>query len=41
MREKFYRFMIGRNGPDQLSRFLSYVALVLVVLNLFVRSSVL
>lgn len=41
MREKFYRFMIGRNGPDQFSRFLSYVALAFVVLNLFVRSSVL
>ncbi|MCD7861680.1 MAG: hypothetical protein LUG25_07320 [Oscillospiraceae bacterium] len=41
MREKFYRFMIGRNGADQLSRFLTYVALALIVLNLFVGSTVL
>ncbi len=39
MREKFYRFMIGRNGADQLSRFLTYVALALIVLNLFVGST--
>ncbi len=41
MREKFYRFMIGRNGADQLSRFLTYVALALIILNLFVGSTVL
>ncbi len=41
MREKFYRFMIGRNGADQLSHFLTYVALALIVLNLFVGSTVL
>ena len=37
MREKFYRFMAGRNGVDQLARFVSYVALALIVLNLFLR----
>ena len=41
MKEKFIRFMAGRYGGDQLSRFLSVVALVLIVLNLFFRSSVL
>ena len=38
MRDKFYRFMIGRNGADHFSRFLSYAALVLIVVNLFVRN---
>ena len=33
--------MAGRYGADQLSRFLSFAALVLIVLNLFFRSSVL
>ena len=41
MRDKLYRFMAGRYGTDQLNRFLSILALVLVVLNLFVRSPVL
>ena len=41
MKEKFIRFMAGRYGADQLSRFLSFVALALIVLNLFVRSNVL
>ena len=41
MKEKFYRFMAGRYGGDQLSRFLSAAALVLIVLNLFLRSNVL
>lgn len=35
MREKFARFMIGRNGMDQLTSFMSILALVFVVLNLF------
>ena len=33
--------MAGRNGADQLSRFLSYVALALIVANLFLRGTVL
>lgn len=35
MREKLARFMAGRNGADQLTRFLSITAMVLIVLNLF------
>ena len=34
MKEKFYRFMAGRNGADQFSRFLTYLALILVLLDL-------
>ncbi len=41
MKEKFYRFMAGRYGADQFTRFLSIAALVLIVLNLFFRSGVL
>lgn len=41
MREKFYRFMSGRNGADQFSRFLSYLALALIAANMFARSTVL
>lgn len=36
MREKFARFMQGRYGVDQFSKFLMWVALVSVVLSLFV-----
>ncbi len=35
MREKFYRFMMGRYGSDRFNRFLLIVALVLVVLSMF------
>ena len=41
MKEKVYRFMSGRNGPDQLTRALTVLALAVLVLNLFVRSAVL
>lgn len=41
MKEKFLRFMAGRYGADQLSRFLSFTALALIVLNIFFRSNVL
>ena len=41
IREKLYRFMAGRDGTDQLNRFLSVLAMALIVLNLFLRSSVL
>ena len=41
MRQRFYRFMQGRYGADQLGRALSYVALALVILNVFVRSRIL
>lgn len=35
MKEKFMRFMQGRNGVDQFSRFTMGVALVAIVLTLF------
>lgn len=35
MREKFARFMSGRYGADQLSRFMVTAALVIMVINLF------
>lgn len=38
MRDKFQRFMQGRYGADQLSRFLTGVGLVLLIVNLFVRT---
>ncbi len=41
LKERFLRFMAGRYGSDQLSRFLSFLALALIVLNLFLRSGIL
>lgn len=41
MKEKFYRFMQGRYGQDQLSKFLIYAALACVLLNILVRSNIL
>ena len=41
LKERFLRFMAGRYGADQLSRFLSFLALALIVLNLFLRSGIL
>ena len=38
MREKFQRFMQWRYGADELSRFLTMVGLILIVVNLFFRS---
>lgn len=35
MREKLYRFMMGRYGNDQLNRFLMILAMVFFVLSLF------
>ena len=32
--------MQGRYGADQLSRFLTAIGLVLIILNLFVRSNI-
>lgn len=40
MKEKLYRFMAGRYGMDQLNRFLSMAALVLVILNLFLKKPI-
>lgn len=41
MKEKFYRFMQGRYGQDQFSRFLEYLIMAGVILDLVVRSNVL
>ena len=38
MKEKFRRFMIGRYGADELSKFMVTVAVVLWVLNIFADS---
>lgn len=38
---KMQSFMYGRYGQDELSRFLSIAALVLIVLDLFIRTGVL
>ena len=37
MKERFYRFMAGRYGTDQLSRFMLGTGVALMVLNLFWR----
>ena len=37
MKEKFNRFMMGRYGVDELSRFLLIVMVVIMVLNTFIR----
>ncbi|MBS6397063.1 MAG: hypothetical protein KH452_07925 [Clostridiales bacterium] len=39
MKEKFYRFMQGRYGQDQFSKFLIYAALGCILLNFLVRSN--
>lgn len=41
MREKFRRFMAGRYGVDELSKFLNIVLLVLLVMSIFIRSGIL
>ena len=41
MREKFYRFMQGRYGVDQLYRFIFFLALVLMIINIFLRNPML
>ena len=40
MREKLARFMAGRNGSDQLTRFISIVVCVALVLSLFMDTDV-
>lgn len=37
--EKFRQFMIGRYGQDQLGRFITFLALVLLIVNLFVKKA--
>ena len=41
LRERFQQFMYGRYGMDQLNRFLSTAALVLLIITLFLRMPVL
>ena len=41
MKEKFYRFMIGRYGTDALSKFMMGVAVAVMLVNLFIRSEIL
>lgn len=38
MKEKFYRFMQGRYGTDELSKFLVGVGMALIILNIFTRN---
>lgn len=38
MRERIMRFMMGRYGADEFSRFLLVVSLVFLVINMFVRN---
>ena len=37
MKEKFYRFMQGRYGTDELSKFLVGAGMVLIILNILTR----
>lgn len=41
MRDKFMRFMQGRNGVDQLGKTLNTVTLVLLIISMFTRWSIL
>lgn len=41
MKEKFYRFMQGRHGVDELYRFLIYAAFVCTFVNLILKSQIL
>ncbi len=40
-KRKLQQFMIGRYGPDQLTRFLDGCIIVLLMVNLFVRTRIL
>lgn len=35
MKEKFYRFMYGRNGADQFNRFLMTLAFIFLIISFF------
>jgi DNA-directed RNA polymerase subunit RPC12/RpoP len=39
MKEKFARFMYGRNGADHLARFTSYLVLIFILIDVFVEGS--
>jgi hypothetical protein len=40
MKEKFYRFMQGRYGNDEFSKFLVGAGMVLIILNLVTKSAI-
>lgn len=40
LKEKFYRFMMGRYGTDILNKDILWFTIILVLLNLFIRSSI-
>lgn len=40
MKQKFARFMYGRYGMDELSRFLTYIGLILLLLSVFLSQTV-
>lgn len=40
MKEKFYRFMQGRYGADELSKFLTGLGMVLIILSILTRISI-
>lgn len=40
MKEKFYRFMQGRYGADELTKFLTGLEMALIILNLLTRISI-
>ena len=40
MKEKFYRFMQGRYGNDELSKFLVGLSMVFIILNLLTKSGI-
>lgn len=37
IKEKFRQFMVGRYGQDQLGRFITFLALVILLVNLFFK----
>lgn len=39
IKEKFRQFMVGRYDQDQLGRFITSLALVLLIINLFVKKA--
>ncbi|MFQ7447751.1 MAG: hypothetical protein ACLRNK_00235 [Agathobacter rectalis] len=41
MREKFIRFMNGRNGMDELARAESWIVMILLLVSIFTRSAIL
>ena len=40
MKEKFYRFMQGRYGADELSKFLTGVAMAMIILSILTKNGI-